>query len=275
VNTIPSKPEPGFHIAVAGGCHVYGWPIGDTSSFIQVMLAAAPPATLSTIAPVNLRNCSPLIPHLRQHPADVVILQLGNYETLASIKKHLRAVLRLRRPAQSQQESDVGVPLEPDTVFESTPAWRRRVLSKQLYAGSIGRMNPSLFDGEAFRLRYEKLLTDLQSETNAPRLIVALSPIPCADHLIRHYRSQAAEILRQICNKVPSQSSIRVHYLDSAHALGIGHRSTHALSASIFANDLHLNRRGHLLLGNALASVLHQNLWATLPDAQSVSSACT
>ena len=275
MSTIPSIPAPPFHIVVAGGCHAYGWPIGDSSSFIQVMLASAPPATLSTLAPVNLRNRTPLLPLLREQPADVVILQLGNYETLASIKKHLRAVLRLSPPAQSRQESDTGVPLDADTVFRPTPAWRRRVLSKQLYSRSFGYMSPPLFDAETFRLRYAQLLADLQSETHAPRLIVALSPIPCADHLIRNYRSQAAEILRQVCNELPLRLTSRVHYLDSAQALGIENQNTQALSAGIFADDLHLNRRGHLLLGNALASVLHQNLWATLPEAQSASPTCT
>jgi lysophospholipase L1-like esterase len=272
VSNLTSIPAPPFHIVVAGGCHVYGWPIGDSSSFIRVVLSSAPPATLSTLAPVNLRNCTALIPLIRRQPADVVILQLGNYETLASIKKHLRAVLRFSRSAQSRQESDTGIQLEPDTDFQSTPTWRRRVLYKQIYSKSLGQMSPPLFDSEAFRLRYTQVLTELQSETHAPRLIVALSPIPCADHLIRHYRYQAAEILRQVCSDLPPHPTSRVHYLDSAQALGIDGRNTELLAAGIFADDLHLNRRGHLLLGNALASVLQQNLWVALTEAQSTST---
>jgi lysophospholipase L1-like esterase len=226
------------------------------------MLEAIPPATLATIAPVNLRNCAPLIPHLRQQPADVVILQLGNYETLASIRKHLRAVLRLSRPSSSSKlEGDAGVPLEPDTIFPPTAPWRLRVLSKQLYGMSIGRMDPPLFDAKTFRHSAEQLLSNLaQLHESAPKLLIFLSPIPTADPLIRRYRSQAAEILNDLCSKAPDNLPFRVHYLDSAAALGIGHQNKQALTAGIFADDLHLNRRGHLLLGNALASVLQQNL---------------
>jgi lysophospholipase L1-like esterase len=272
VSNLASIPAPPFHIVVAGGCHLYGWPIGDTSSFIRVMLSSAPTATLSTLAPVNLRNCSALIPLIRLQPADVVILQLGNYETLASIKKHLRSVLRFRRSAQSRQESDIGIQLEPDTNFQSTPTWRRRIFYKQIYSKSLGHMSPPLFDSEAFRLHHTQVLTELQSETHAPRLIVALSPIPCADHLIRHYRSQAAEILRQVCSNLPPHPTSQVHFFDSAQALGIDGRNIETLAAGIFADDLHLNRRGHLLLGNALASVLQQNLWAVVTEAQSTSA---
>jgi hypothetical protein len=255
-NTPPSSKH---HIVIAGGCHVNGWPIGGASSFVRVMLQSNPYAVPATIAPINLRNCSSLLGHLKQHSTDAVILQFGNYETLASVKKHIRAVLHLgRQPHHSENDSDGQ--LNPDTVFPSTPGWRIRVLSKQIYSYSLGRIHPPLFDAKAFRRHSEKLLADLaQLEACAPKLIVFLSPIPCADSLIRHYRCQAARILSDLCSNAPADLPFRLRFLDTTQALGIGPRTAGALNAGVFADDLHLNGKGHQLLGNALARFLRDD----------------
>jgi len=149
VSYIPTLPKL-HHIVIAGGCHVNGWPIGGASSFVQVMLQPDPFADPSTIAPINLRNCSSLLWHLHQQPTDLVILQLGNYETLASIKKHIRSVLHLSKQTHYTESSSDGQ-LDPDTVFSTTLLWRLRVLSKQIYGRSLGHTHPPLFDAVSFR----------------------------------------------------------------------------------------------------------------------------
>jgi hypothetical protein len=224
------------------------------------MLESGRYADSSTIAPINLRNCSSLLCHLSEKPADIVILQLGNYETLASIKKHLRSVFHLSHKHYSSYESNSDTQINPDTVFPFTPAWRLRVLFKQIYGRSLGHIHPPLFDSEAFRLYSEQLLADLERlQASAPKLVVFLSPIPCGDPLISYYRCQAARILSNLCSNAPAYLPFRVRYLDTAQALGIGPGTADALSAGIFADDLHLNRRGHQLLGRTLASILQQD----------------
>ena len=270
MSNIKSNLEPRRHIVVAGGCHVYGWPIGDLFSFIHVGLGATPHVTLSTVAPLNLRNYPRLLEHLRQQPADVLILQLGNYETMGSIPEHFRATFHIGPSSRSSDSksktiaSDVGIPVKPDAVFLPSTTWRLRVLVKQVYSLAATNLNSPLFDAEDFRLRCEEMLTAIsESAPNGPRHIIFLSPIPCADHLIRRNRSHAAEIVREVCRETASHFRPKLHYLDSAEALGIGHRTRQLFAVGIFADDLHLNRRGHHLLGSALAPLLHEIFEAT------------
>lgn len=253
----PSTPH---RIVIAGGCHVNGWPIGKASGFVEVMLHDFHCENSSTLAPINLRNCTSLLQLLRQQPADIVVLQFGNYETLASIKKHLRAILHLSRQKHGSSES-TGWQLPPDALFSSTPLWRLRGLCKMAYGRTLGHIRPALFDANSFGCQCEQLLSDLEHlQENAPRLVIFLSPIPCADPLISCYRRQAARIIRRLCDAASPRLPFHVCYVDSAQALGITPQTTQALRARIFADDLHLNGRGHLLLGIALATILQTSL---------------
>jgi len=264
VTEILSKLRHRHHIVAAGGCHVYGWPIGDSFSFIRVGLGSTPHVTLSTVAPLNLRNYPRLLKHLRQQPADVLILQLGNYETLGSIPKHFRTTFRIgRRSGISSTGSktivgDVGIPVKPDSVFFPSTAWRLRILAKQVYSLAATKLNSPLFDAEDFRLLCQEFLAGVSESSSGPKHIIFLSPLPCADHMIRRNRSQAAEIVRKTCRESASHFRPQLHYLDSSEALGIGHQTQQLFAAGIFADDLHLNSRGHHLLGRALASLLHE-----------------
>jgi lysophospholipase L1-like esterase len=76
--------------------------------------------------------------------------------------------------------------------------------------------------------------------------------------MIRRNRSQAAEIVRKTCRESASHFRPQLHYLDSSEALGISHQTQQLFAAGLFADDLHLNSRGHHLLGSALASLLHE-----------------
>ncbi len=264
-----SSPTSPIHIVAAGGCHIYGWPISDSHSFLKVMLAEIGSAELTTIAPVNLRHYIPLTTHLQQQSADVLILQLGNYETLASIKKHIRAVLRAKRQSRlvaSQSSSCENVKrdtaaLDPDTVFQPTAAWRLRVFGKQLYSATVGHLRPLLFDAAKLERSYERLISELlHSPSGAPAFIIVMAPIPCADHLIRRCRLQASEILQRLSNGFSQQFPSRVLFLDSARALGVDARTDLSSAESVFADDLHLNRRGHLALGTALTALIRNHI---------------
>jgi hypothetical protein len=266
VSITPTSPKPHHHVVIAGGCHVNGFPIGGAFSFVRVMLQLAPYADPSTIAPINLRNCSTsLLCHLREHPADAVILQLGNYETMGSVKKHIRSILHLNRHGHDSSRSK-ETNLDPDAVFPSTTAWRLRVLSKQIYAHSFGHIHPPLFDADSFRRHAEQLFSDLEHlQASAPKLVVFLSPIPCADPLIRHYRHEAARILGNLCSNASTHLPFRLRYLDTEQALGLNSRNV--LSTGIFADDLHLNRKGHEILGNTLAAIMqHDPCFAVQED---------
>ena len=260
MSNTPTLPKP-HHIVIAGGCHVNGFPIGGALSFVRVMLQSDPCADPFTIAPINLRNCTSLLSHLREHPADMLILQLGNYETLASIKKHLRAILHLNRQPH-HSGSDTNKQLDPDTNFYSSTAWRFRVLSKRIYGHSLGHLHPPLFDARAFRKQAMQLISDLEGlQYCAPRLVVFLSPIPCADPLIRHYRHKASRIFYDLCNNASPHLPFQLRYLDTEHALGLD--SHNAYSLGVFADDLHLNRKGHQILGSTLATIMHDPCFAT------------
>lgn len=265
MSSTPTNSEPRHHVVVAGGCHVYGWPIGDPFSFIRVGLSATPHATFSTVAPLNLRNYRVLLKHLYEQPADVLILQMGNYETMGSIPNHFRKTFSIGRRSGSPSSNskstsgDAQIPLEPDAVFLPSTTWRLRILAKQVYSLAASGLNQPVFDAEDFRLRCREILTALsESAATRPRHIIFLSPIPCADHLIRRHRSHAAEIVREVCGEVAPDIRPKLYFLDSREALGISRRSRQLFAAGIFADDTHLNRRGHHLLGSALASLLDE-----------------
>jgi hypothetical protein len=240
-------------ILFAGGCHVNGYPVGESSSFSEIT-ANALGCACTRIAPIGLSNTSRLFDYLELHPRpNILVLQFGNYEAPRPLAKHFRAVFSSTGRPSSAPRSSVSssqrpwLSLPPDQVFSPTPAWRSRVLLKQAYAIAAQRVEPPLFDAAAIRLKLRMLLTRI-APYEIPITIV-LTPLPCADHMARSFRIAAAPIFHE------EAAAAGLRSLDTATALGYTESSSKR-SFDIYADERHLNLCGHQLLADALTRLL-------------------
>ena len=249
---VSSTSSPG-HILFAGGCHVNGYPIGESSSFSE-LTATTLGCTFTRIGPIGLADTSRLTDYLRLHRRpDIAVLQFGNYEVPRPLARHARSVLSATMNgtvAVSSSHSSSKRPwlsLAPTHVFEPTPLWRTRVLLKQAYAIAGQRIEPPLFDADTVRLRLRSLLASI-APFNIPVTIV-LTPLPCADHMARSFRIAAAPIFHE------EAAAAGLHSVDTATALGYRTRRTKR-TFEIYADERHLNLGGHQLLADSLTQLL-------------------
>jgi hypothetical protein len=255
------------HILFAGGCHVNGYPVGESSSFSEIT-ANALDYTCTRIAPIGLSNTSRLFDYLQLHPRpNILVLQFGNYEAPRPLARHFRAVFSSTARLPSTPRSSVSssqrpwLSLPPDQVFSPTPAWRSRVLLKQAYAIAAQRVEPPLFDAAAIRLKLRTLLTRIAAY-EIPVTIV-LTPLPCADHMARSFRVAAAPIFHE-------QAAVAgLLSLDTAAALGYIDRSSKR-SFDIYADERHLNLCGHQFLADALTRLLKPDVPYPVPSASNL-----
>ncbi len=264
MNCAPSR----GHILFAGGCHVNGYPVGETSSFSHLTTCALG-YTSTCIAPIGLGNPSRLFDQLQHDPPpDIAILQFGNYEVPRPIAKHARAVLSQSLLSKAITRSSLSskrpwLSLPPNHVFEPTPGWHARVALKSAYASAAQYLNPPLYDASAVRERLRWLLSQV-APFKVP-ITVVLTPLPCADHMARNFRIAAAPIFHE------ESARAGVLSLDTAAALGYSARKPR--SFEIYADDRHLNLRGHQLLASALTELLEAHVPSAVPAAVELESA--
>lgn len=242
-------------ILFAGGCHVNGYPIGESSSFSELTSTALgySSSQIVRIAPIGLSSPDRLFDYLQLNPPpDITVLQFGNYEVPRPISRHARAILSAglhlnlaARPSVSSKRPWLSLP--PQQVFTPTPAWQGRVLLKHAYATAAQHVTPKLYDAAAVRERLRWLLSHL-APFKVPTIVV-LTPLPCADHMARGFRIASASIFHE------ESARAGVLSLDTANALGYSSRKS-SRSFAIYADDRHLNLHGHQLLATTLTRLI-------------------
>jgi len=238
-----------LRLLFAGGCHVGGFPVGEEFGFVRTTAARLGPSLpqgieVRTLLHVSLASTARIVEACRACRPQVLVLQLGHYESSLPLAKRMARLLRGRMAGEGHPVRDVSswTPnYEPNPALRFRDSWRRRAKSalKLAIDGLLRLLGRPAFKRE----RLQRLLAQMLDEVRALGIpqVVVLSPFPVRDLTIARYRRQlrltlALEAARHGCQ-----------FLDVS---GIGQQQPRG---EWFADDRHLGRKGHHAVGLLLA----------------------
>lgn len=240
-------------ILFAGGCHLSGFPVGAELSLVTVALrsighpAASDPAVLGHL---TLRSSHLLVKACREQQAEILVLQVGHYETMPQFGK----ILRIGYKAGSGTTHSVPFSAEPDKEYVSSIGTRLIYVRRLVMARALAQVGQGnrVFNPARLAASLDEMLLSLKALPL--RQIILLSPFSCPDPLTRECRSLAAPIFDNAANK-HGCTFLDVYGLLESFPSGKAFLSN-------FADPCHLSRIGHqrvgLLVGNSLRLALER-----------------
>lgn len=242
-----------FRVMFAGGCHVEGFPIGREHAFPEVTVRelqkqlpcvarCAPQVNLST-APLLVRECTRFRP-------DVLVLQLGHYESAIWVTKRARKLLSRSWPREA------GASSVETSSHSSKGASRRlwRARSVVRYAGDklLGVLGQPAYPLSAFAPALGALLREIR-RLGISRTYL-LCPFPCLDYATRLRR-------RAIGPCFPAEAEKHgCRYVDVSDEL----EGSPGSRWSLFADPFHLGVEGHRRIGVKLARAIGTDVMADM-----------
>jgi hypothetical protein len=219
---------------VFGGCHVAGYGVGKNASFIHHITTNTPIESQCIYPNFQLKKVIEIQEKIDQDDPDIILLQLGNHEFHASLKKLFARKKKKKSNSDSAEKSSSSlVPSEPAIMYNSVNGKK---------ALNIFRLLLCQFIWKLILRRNYKYLFQLRNTIleNPDKEFIVLSPIPClkkADWLIR---SKAGMLYKKIFG-----SFSNVTFIDLFSMVPSDER--------FFKDAAHLNRSGHRLLGRSVA----------------------
>lgn len=233
-----------LRITYIGGCHLIGYPVGNDLGFPRLLASRL--ASLGVVVepailqPVPVRVLAQMIAFVEASQPEVVILQLGNFETSLTVGSLLRRAVGLRG-ARSEgafvPDRNGGFLPRPDAFFQ--PGNRvsfRRAGKSVLHRVWLSR----LVRPQAIAARMDEVALAIAATCHAP--VFLLDPLPCADPLVAAYREQVAQAM-----PAHRQEYRRVQF---------GRDSGAVLPPEAFADPVHLAASGQRFVANRVFDVM-------------------
>lgn len=230
-------------VCALGGCHVGGFVVGPHKSFpglLREHLASSHgvDVELHTFSLFRFRDTDKATHLLSEVRPDVLILQLGNFE--ASWVPQRSRWKRLISPRPSSGSDSTRSSEQPpagaiDDVFRYRARHFLRHTGKRLVDLVIGR---ALVDFPSLESQVGAFLDVVGA--HRPRAVIALTPLPSMDPVIRRLRRRLGQILTRRAAERGIAIEDSFDYVDRADCF--------------LSDGLHLNSRGHELLARALCA---------------------
>lgn len=235
-----------LEMVVLGGCHIIGWPNSKTRAFPALLGELVNADVVALIPHLKLTQLAEKLAVVDELRPTHVVLQLGNYEFTGYLKSLLHQFSRVF-DAQFVEQNLVKYAEEAASAASAAgtpppagrPAYYARVAAASLL------ISASWLFSRQYRAGFRALRACVQRHPNTE--FIFLSPLPClppADSALRRF---GGWLLR---HRLPRQPN--VHWLNS-------HRLLPA-SRKVFADQAHLNDRGHQVLAHGLAAVVRSHL---------------
>jgi hypothetical protein len=229
-----------YRLVFAGGCHVGGYLVGAQSSFVTIALNVLAHSGLEcearTLEHLPLTHPERLKQFCTSYRPDVLVLQVGNWETNKGLRDYLRTTVGLKKTS-SHSKTSYSVTRTPGehapTSFHPGLMWRTKSVARQV-------VDVMLLHTIVDVQKVHRLLSVFFSEVATLRIsaVIALSPLPCADPVHMYYRRRVLPAFEAEATKHG------FHYLNAFFL------QTHERRATcIFADAGHLNAEGHRMLG--------------------------
>lgn len=231
-------------IAYVGGCHLSGYPIGADLAFPRLVGVELGRSGISVeseiLQPVAVHHTSRIIEFVEATRPDVVVLQLGNFETSLRVRSLVRRAIGLRglrTEGAYDPTADGGYISRPDMSYRPSVGRSIRAQTRAtLHRAWLWR----LVAPEQIARRMDSAARAVSAASVVP--VFSLDPLPCADPVIEGYR-------RAVRDALPARSQA-YRRVDLRPALEGG------LGATSFADPFHLAAAGHRLIADGLVHLL-------------------
>jgi hypothetical protein len=219
----------GSFIAV-GGCHVGGHAINSSPSFVQLTESQTGLTCILKEAHFPLKKISQLDFLIEKNDPEKILLQLGNYEFHASIKRLLKK--KKKNNSSSGKEGISHSVSKNDSSLSSTLSGG---FKKETRIEPLLRMFVLPFIWLFLLNRNRLYLTRVQELTKkySSKQFFILSPIPSLKYSDNYIRRKAAKFINKLLSLQPNVICIdlfeqlpryKALYVDSFHLNAIGHK---------------------------------------------------
>lgn len=225
---------------MAGGCHVDGYPVGETAGFVDVAMKSLGvfPGNVKVFSPLHLGQASKLGDICACRRPHTLILQMGHFETA----KRLLGTTNGESGSTSIGGSSRS--LSPTAALFKTRLetlnWDIRNLIKLQLACIRGR---AYFDASVVEHKIDVFCNEIAKL--ALSRVILLSPLPCADRVTQGNR------LKLLPHFQANAKLYGFEYVDAMYSL-----LASARGKDIYYDAIHLNLKGHRLLARLVAQSL-------------------
>jgi hypothetical protein len=224
-------------IFAAGGCHVSGWPFDEKSGFIARATEFLDQENFKCeyriLSPLPLSKPQSATRICEDFNPDILVLQLGNYESITNFKKFFNKKLGINLNKKNKNSIVSSVP-----THDFIPDFKWHIKNNLKY------IIDSLFFHKVVDLKEVenklKIFFHTVSEQKIKNVIV-LSPLPCKDLTVYKYREHINKMIKE------TAENFGFYFFD---VLNFEKQYSH--SDYIFTDPIHLNKKGHEILGRFL-----------------------
>ena len=253
-------------ILFAGGCHIEGYLVGENAGFVsealRLLASLGWQVEAATLAGLPLTHAERLIKLCTEFKPELLLLQLGNWETMhVTFRDYLRRKGQARTSwgavqvglidflgtvvfGRQPKSSSAAVPPKGAHSSPSSPVgprWYVWSRSRRLLDLVLGHPLLNLEQTEnLIRIFFAQV-----AALNIPAVLV-LSPLPCLDPTHRFYRRKLLSIFQVEAKKNGFA------YLDAFSCLVSQAHTDH-----LFEDADHLNVAGHQWLGQIVGQWIH------------------
>lgn len=222
-----------------GGCHTGGYPVGKSNGFIEITAKICGVAVdrVEVVSSIHLGHSGRVGAACANYRPDTLILQMGHFETT---KPFLGGTVSRSTNKKGASSGRLTVPRELFNSRLSTLNWDIKNLMKQQLARFSSKEKINITEIRQ-KLDY---FCDFVTSFDIPQVIL-LSPLPCADRVSLEYRLKLLEVFQE---KAMEYGFV---YLDVMNSL-----LASASGKDIYYDGIHLNKKGHALLGKLVAKCL-------------------
>ena len=229
---------------VVGGCQVNGYPVGFPNGFVQIAATKLNMTLVNEMAaaPINLGQVQAVKKVCDRSKPDILILQMGHFETTKPILRRLSNGVPLQRGDQPENMLATSRPKAFFTTRAKTAIWDiKNFLKLVLSLMSVtNRFDPKQVEREL------QAFVGVIARLNIS-MVVLLSPLPCADWVTLRRRKSVLKFFRREADRAGFL------YLDVMNKMLAAVRGK-----NLYFDPIHLNEKGHALLGQLIVDcILH------------------
>jgi len=242
-------------VLFAGGCHLTGYLAGADFAFPRVAAEILSRRGVfiesELVTHVALHRPERVIAKLHDWNPDLLVLQVGHFETQKTFGQWLRGERRRKKSGRGASKPTSGSEDPPKFGGYS----RKGVVYRVWVAGKriLDRaLDHPLVDFPEFGTKLSSFCHTIRKAFAGPAIL--MSPLPCADPVVGFYRDRACLFYRRAANECGFD------FLDCRHLHPPP--EDHVFDAAhYFADPVHLGRVGHRDVGEHLAQAMENKWW--------------
>lgn len=230
-------------IIAIGGCHVAGYKVGDDYSFVNNIVRNTGLSCIHKVPNYQIKKIVGIREKLNQYHPDIALLQLGNYEFHASLKKLFEKKKKKSKLTVTQSNTP--------SVLSQTESDKSNILLPIVNEPKAGFLIRNIITPLIWRVlvhknkKYLKELKQIVLENPSVKFII-LSPIPCVKDSDRLIRRRAGNWYHKLFSRMSN-----VTYIDLSKFI--------STDKKYFIDPAHLNKIGHRILAKAVTQNLKLN----------------